>query len=717
MSSSNRDTLRRRPTPTSTTPPPHPATPPSTSDPSMLKAYSLPLLLFIAALFFQLVVVPRSFPVSHYDVLGIKRYSTVEEVHDAYDKLKSKWDSDIEVPSTIDFIKVQYAFELLTNELWKRDYDVFGIDEQYYVIDELMKQQSVGSVSKVNLPLLQATAFDLVDEGLEVLNSDNFLSKRMTDKPLLIQVFSLGSHRSAEFLHNWKRIVKLLEGVANAGMVELENVQLVTYLAERRSNGQPLLRNGVPAIVASPAGCKNSGCLVRYWGELSVDAVTDWVASTILSLPRILYFSKETLVKKFLAKVGPHKVKVIIFSGTGERATPFIRQIAKKYWPYASFAYVLWHEKEASIWWNMFGVDSAPAIVFLKDPGVKPIVYQGLFNSSMFTDLIEKNKHQVLPQLRSVTSMELGCDARGFSRAGNDTRIWYCGVLAGRLSQELFKMRETMRSVQDYLSLSEDVDTSSQESTSARVAVALEQKRLTFTWLDGETQKKYCFFHINSETAYETCGPRRDISDIPQLFIIRYERNASENDTDTEKPPPRTIFEALNKVDVDPASQLVAKYNGLDEIPEIIKWISDIIKDGDSRELPSFKTKAPELVPEDAEPIWSSSSEKVMSASRGLKQRSIDLINKTYDYLSDPRIGPIMLLGALLTSANIWLKRNQPTKIENSDHSAKSGKKGKGRPRRKTGPGTGSDQLFPPSITDEEPTNARQMEFSDSDSN
>lgn len=34
----------------------------------------------------------------------------------------------------------------------------------------------------------------------------------------------------------------------------------------------------------------------RYTGELSVDAVTDWFATTILSLPRISYYSKESLV-------------------------------------------------------------------------------------------------------------------------------------------------------------------------------------------------------------------------------------------------------------------------------------------------------------------------------------------------------------------------------------------------------------------------------------
>ncbi|KAM2106520.1 hypothetical protein ACFX1X_015862 [Malus domestica] len=47
---------------------------------SVIKAYSLPLILFVAAMFFQLFVVPKSFPPSQYDVLGIKSYSSIEEV-------------------------------------------------------------------------------------------------------------------------------------------------------------------------------------------------------------------------------------------------------------------------------------------------------------------------------------------------------------------------------------------------------------------------------------------------------------------------------------------------------------------------------------------------------------------------------------------------------------------------------------------------------------
>ncbi|XP_028060735.1 uncharacterized protein LOC114264327 isoform X1 [Camellia sinensis] len=277
----------------------------------------------------------------------------------------------------------------------------------------------------------------------------------------------------------------LLDGMANTGMVELGEVQLATYLAEKTFTGQPSFQNGLPSLIAFPSGCDTANCLIRYKGELSVDAVTNWLATTILSLPRILYYSKDSLLPSFVGKSGPHKVKVIFFSETGERAAPFLRQAALNYWPCAAFAFVPWREEESSFWWNVyvFGVESAPAIVFLKEHGVKPVVYHGPANNSWLVDIMEQNKHQELPQLRSVTSIELGCDARGYSRAGNETAIWYCVILVGRSSPELNTMCATLRRIQEALS------TVDNDQPSSLVAVALKEKRLTFTWLDGEAQQ------------------------------------------------------------------------------------------------------------------------------------------------------------------------------------------------------------------------------------
>nr|GLL22174.1 dnaJ homolog subfamily C member 16 isoform X1 [Ipomoea trifida] len=426
-------------------------------------------------------------------------------------------------------------------------------------------------------------------------------------------------------------------------------------------------------------------------------------------------------------------VKVIVFSKTGERASPFIRQAARSYSAFADFAFVLWQEGDSSLWWNLFGVESAPALVFLKETGVQPIVYHGKFpslavysyiNNSMFMDIMEKNKHQVLPQLRSVTSRELGCDARGFSRAGNDTKVWYCVVLVGRQSKELNEMRETMRRLQETLSNGE-LNKVDQDPLSTTAEVALKEKRLTFTWLDGEKQKTYCFFYVNSENSYDTCGPRYDITDAAKLFIVRYSRTAAEDEkTQKSENWRKNSYEALFAADSDPASQLVATYNGSREIPEIVRWISVIIKDGDSNDLPSFKTKTPELVPEDADSIWSTGSERIAAPTKGIKLKMKGFVNQIHDYLGDPRIGPFLLLGALISFGHIWVRKSQSTNVkqsndssqppsETSDSSSKPKPKDKLRSKLRKGP---RNQLIPPSITDMEPKDAEQIEFSDSDS-
>ncbi|XP_043725333.1 dnaJ homolog subfamily C member 16 isoform X3 [Telopea speciosissima] len=468
----------------------------TTSIASLLKSYSVPLVLLSLAVFLQLVVIPSSFPLSHYDVLGIKRDSSIEEVKEAYEKLSARWNSGVEIPVTVDFIKIRYAFELLTNPLWKSDYDNFGIDEQLDVVEKVKGKYLGKSFSEIDLPLLDTSNSGTGGDIFNVITTEDFKTTIGRNKAWLIQVYSSGSSRCAQFSNDWKRIAGLLDGVAGTGIVELGEVELASYLAETRTTGQPFFRNGLPSLVVFPPGCRSSSCLLRYQGDLLVDAVVDWFATTVLGLPRILYYSKESLGQKFLAKSGHHKVKVIFFSKTGERAAPILRQAAKDYWAYASFAFVLWREDESSTWWNMFEVESAPAVVFLKDPGVKPVVHHGAINSSEFLNIVEQNKYQDLPQLRSVTSMELGCDARAYSRAGNDTTTWYCVILAGRLSMELNKMRETMRRVQDMLR--NDVKSTAANNdlftSSIPAAEALKKKRLTFTWLDGEEQKVKILF-------------------------------------------------------------------------------------------------------------------------------------------------------------------------------------------------------------------------------
>ncbi|GAB2289674.1 hypothetical protein Dimus_023981 [Dionaea muscipula] len=676
---------------------------------STMKAYWMPLTLFSLSMFFQLFVLPNSFPPSHYDVLDIGGDSSIEQVREAYEKLTSKWNSGTELPATTDYIKSRYAFELLTNPLWKRDYDLFGVDEHVDVLEKMKQRYAGESFSSVNLPLLDDVVFsDAQHYDHNSISFEEFQTHLRERKALLVQVYSQGSHRCREFSSTWKRIGDFLGEVANTAVVELGEFKLAGYLAEKKMTGQPFFRNGLPSLIAFPEGCTASKCIVRYEGELSVDGVTDWFATSVLMLPRIPYYSKDTLGPRFFAKSSHSKVKVIFFSDTGIRATPFIRQIAKQYQAYASFAFVLWTEEEYSFWWTLYDVESAPATVFLKDPGTKPIVHYGAVNNSWFPKVMEQNKLHVLPQLRTLTSMDLGCDARGYSRAGVNTMIWYCVIVIGRPSPELNKMRETLRRIQGILASDSELEEADVGAVAAPSVTALKERRLSFAWMDGEVQKNLCVFYIGAEFGVESCGPRRSMADSPHVVIVRYMRNNSMDDVQVPKRKPNILFGG-DQDDVDPAAQLVARYNGSDDIPKIIGWISNIIKDGDSTSLPFYRTKTPDLVPESADSLLR--SDKVFSSSKGIKHQVQNLVSRIRDFLGDPRIGPMLLLGALMSFGSIWLRKSQSGhSVEATERSTKEIPKA-WRNRGRIAP-SGD---IPPSLTDMKPNGVDQMPLSDSD--
>ncbi|XP_020213903.1 uncharacterized protein LOC109798104 isoform X2 [Cajanus cajan] len=697
----------------------------SSSTPSMastLRAYALPILLFAGAMFYQLFLIPNAFPPSHYDVLQIESYSSVDKVKEAYDELESKWNSAVEVLDIHEFLKIRYAYELLTNPLWKRDYDIFGIDEQLHVVESASKRYAGKRVSELDFPLLQAPSGS-IDHPSKVITASDFQYIFPDAKPWLIQLYSSGSERCAQFSESWNKIASLLDPVANIGMVELGEKEHAIFLADRRSTGKPFFRNGIPSLVAIPAGCRATKCINRFVGELTVDKVTNWFATTVLALPQINYYSKETLVPNFLGKTSHHKVKVIFFSKYGERAAPFVRQAAKDYWAYASFAFILWREEESSYWWGAFGVESAPAIVFLKDPGVKPVVHHGSVNNSFFFNMMENNKQQELLQLRSVTSMELGCDPQGYSRAGYDTVIWYCAVAVGRPSLELNKMRETMCRVQETLSKHSQEDTLSENQSFAPAVDAFKRSRLTFAWLDGEKQKDYCQFYLGHAASDHTCGQRRDMTDIPRLFVIRFLRNSSAVDLRTQE---KTTWKSLLVQDLmndsDLAGQFVAGYKGENDVSQIIHWLANIIADGDSRDLPFFTLRTPKLVPDDTEPIWSKTAQSF--PLKNLKQSILSGLSGLSVHLEDPRVGPFLLLGALISLGTIWLRRNQQVQpfkpsqpssnqpSESNQPSSKDERKQKPRDRLRSRP----NKKAPPSMTDLEPSDAYQMPLSDSES-
>ncbi|OAY62782.1 DnaJ subfamily C member 10 [Ananas comosus] len=675
--------------------------------PPLLKRYWIPILLFALGLFFQLVVLPSSYPPTHYDVLGVKRYASIEEVTKAYEEISNKWHSRVDLPTTIDFIKIRYAFELLTNPVWKRDYDHLGLDEQLHVFQRVKKQYEKEDFSTIKLPLLSESSFSWDDNGFNILTREKFISAIEKGKPLLIQVCSTGSSRCAQFINSWKRISSLLDGVADTGTVEAGDVELVAYLAEKKFTKQPFFRNGLPALVAFPENCRSADCFVRYQGELSVDAIVDWMATAILGLPRILYYSKEALqftaFCDFRCPTSSERAAIIRLRSYAfqVRENVLLHTSVKLLKIIQAIYHLDWFYGERRI------LNFGGTCLEWNQP--LPLCFsKGLVSNLLFT-MASSYVFFILKFKQFRFYKNLG-------RAQTSSMIWYCVIVAGRPGLELSKLRGAIRRVQDVLLDVVDSDDIGKENPLVKesaAAAAMKQRRLTFVWLDGEVQKERCLFYLAQEYAEGTCGPRNfeDTVEDPKLFVVRFQKQSIEDALKEEKRT-NNILHTLRGQDSNLASQLVARYNGSDDIQEIIQWISQIIKDGDTREIPFFTQTVPPLNPEERNQKWSKSVHGMRSAGEGLKERVKNFVSHIGDYGSDPRVGPSLLLCACISFGTIWLqstRTNQPS--AQNESAAASRKDRRQRPRASR-----SNHDRPESITDAEPKDAYNMLSTNSDS-
>ncbi|KAL2642007.1 hypothetical protein R1flu_009594 [Riccia fluitans] len=595
---------------------------------------------------------------SHYERLGLPLNATEDEILAAYRQLSASWRTDeLYNQSEIEkIIQVEHAYQLLSNKETRRDYDYFNIDDlQEDVLQAVKQYEGEGQLVEIRLPILVSKIFgNKIFSTANALTIGNFGELVMeSSDPWLIQIYSDVNPDSRRFSSVWDKIVELLEGVVRVGRLELSELQLGLILAERNwLNGYPFFRNGLPAIIAVPPLCNKLECIKRYYGEKTAEAITDWMGSRLLRLPRIIYHNAQSLMTNIIQKSGPEKVKVIGFSYTGERAAAYLRRAAKDYWEYAVFAMVLWRESEASFWETKIGVERAPALVILKDPGLMPVIYHGKLNSSTFIGVMEQHKSHELPQLRSISATNLGCDASGYSLAGNDTRTWYCVIVAGKTGPALSEMRIVLRGVQEQLKLGRG------NHLSATVAVeAYRQKRLRLAWLDGEIQKDFCYFYLNSESMFEACGPRKyEIEELPKIFLIRYLREVeqSEGEAQEKRWLPKTRWERQAEEEKQYARQLVTKYNGSSDVAEIVAWISNMVYQGDSQELPSFRGRAPDLAPEESAPFATKTQEFILEKKEEIFEKGQNFLYMLQDLRDDAKFTPFVLIIAVVyTSA--WL--------------------------------------------------------------
>ncbi|CAM6058561.1 unnamed protein product [Sphagnum tenellum] len=622
------------------------------------------LVIILAVLPWHIQAAPKPL----YQVLGAAQDFSANAIEVAYQQARKSLLSvkTKEQDAALKLIEIEHAYEVLSNDLRRRDYDLFQIDELQSRIAEAKKQYANSPVESIPFPLWEPPPAGM--KQLSTLCEPSFRVKMTKASCFLavVQAYSNASPKSHKFVHIWNRAGVLLEGVAKLGRVELGETPLSFLLAERtQATTQRVFRHGLPEIVAFTPSCRHLGCLTRFRGEKTVDALVEWAATSLLKLPRILYYGAKGLMTDVIQKTGPHKVKVIVFSNTGERAAPYIRQAAKQYWDYAVFAMVLWQEQNSTFWETRVGVKSAPAVVFVKDPGLEPVIYHGHMNSSVFQQAMEKHKTFELPQLRSITAAELGCDASGYSKAGNDTNTWYCVVVAGRPGSELTQLRGVMRGVLHNLTSEDETNEASRPLLGAK---AFREKRLSLAWLDGETQKDFCYFYLHSANMFEACGARRfgDI-DVPKIFLVRYQhQNITVEEAIKEankQRRARNLWAALQDDTENIASQLVSKYNGSEEVSEIVTWISQMVYEGDNENLPNFKGSMPRLVPEEKKPRWAEQTQEFLSAGREKLANGKQLLAAVTDYLKDLKMLPLLFFLILFFGAQFFIRSRNYTPL------------------------------------------------------
>lgn len=88
--------------------------------------------------------------------------------------------------------------------------------------------------------------------------------------------------------------------------------------------------------------------------------------------------------------------------------------------------------------------------------------------------------------------------------------------------------------------------------------------------------QKYCQFHLAPEYHSNNCGPSyEDGVDAPQILIVRYLRNSTDDNTKTDR---WKHFRNQYLGDTNVASQLIARYPGPEDVEEVFAFSLNYIR-------------------------------------------------------------------------------------------------------------------------------------------
>ncbi|CAL8147772.1 unnamed protein product [Orchesella dallaii] len=342
-----------------------------------------------------------------YEVLGVKRSASPQEIRKAYKQLVVLWhpDKNKEGETEDKFILIKSAYELLSDPERRRLYDQHGITEdspnlnprpdynnfhKFDPIDEILTFTTGGSF---HFPFADGISY-LHKQSITSKTFDQNVLPRSNIVPQLLLFYGDWCTGCARAAPTWRSIS---EELSNVGM------DVACVHAEReRVVARRMGISAVPAVV------------------LVIDSHPYHYRETVISASKVIGFIRsklpfdlithldQTNVDIFLNSWWDNRIRVIIFG-----STPLIRLryllLAFQYRERAAFGIIRTDESPDLV--HRFGVTKGLDSILVFKEYAKPVASLSMLDipHKLMKDLVENNKFLNLPRLSSQSIMDTIC--------------------------------------------------------------------------------------------------------------------------------------------------------------------------------------------------------------------------------------------------------------------------------------------------------------------
>jgi curved DNA-binding protein CbpA len=517
-----------------------------------------------------------------YAILGVDKTADASAIKRSYRKLSLRFHPDKQHTINDDeekekierkFMSIQMAYKTLIDPEKRRNYDVTGYanlkdlerDEKRKEKEEGEKKggyqrftKKKGSSSSSSSSRMKRGGWDSEEQTIDSIDSETFdftslsafesivFNRRRNSKDnnagavggnsWLIEVYDDASEPSQRASSSWEQASRALDGFAKFGRV---NQKLYRRLAVKVApkyfmSNEPIAFTKLPAVVGFAQGCNNFWCAQRYRGEMKADDLGSFVMDKLLRLKEVPSVASEELEQNFAPvtirgnikdenKKTPKndKVKFIIFSPRATTPSPTLRKLATEYSNDVHVVRIHHTERDQGKWKQIYGVESAPAVVVLKSESNEVIVKHGVSGKESLKRLFTEHHFQLIPEITSRSMDDIRCKSGGLTRL--------CVLLLGDERETTESLKHTLSSIKK--DLQKERDESNEEGLNAMkvsLSAALENDEIVFARIDCVKQKKACqAYSFKRGSSNAELRALRFISDKPgKMSNVLFKGNA-----------------------------------------------------------------------------------------------------------------------------------------------------------------------------------------------